>query len=58
MTATFVLALTQGVATAIPHADVLVDGFGVIAMVAMMPILSISILGMIYQSKTRKEGQK
>lgn len=56
MTATFVLALMQGVATAIPHADVLVDGFGVIAMVAMTPILSISILGIIYQIKSRKEG--
>lgn len=55
MTATFVLALMQGVASAIPHADVLVDGFGVIAMVAMMPILTISILGFIYQMKVRKE---
>lgn len=56
MTATFVLALMQGVAGAIPHADVLTDGFGVIAMVAMMPVLSISILGLIYQIKSRKEG--
>lgn len=56
MTATFVLALMQGVASAIPHADVLRDGFGVIAMVAMMPILTISILGLVYQVKVRKEG--
>ncbi len=56
MTATFVLALMQGVAGAIPHANVLTDGFGVIAMVAMMPILSISILGLVYQIKSRKEG--
>ena len=56
MTATFVLALMQGVAGAIPHANVLTDGFGVIAMVAMMPVLTISILGLIYQIKSRKEG--
>ncbi len=56
MTATFVLALTQGVASQIPTADVLIDGFGVIAMVAMMPILGISILGLIYNKKSKKEG--
>ncbi len=56
MTATFVLALTQGVASAVPTADVLVDGFGVIAMVAMTPVLGISILGLIYQRASRKEG--
>ena len=56
MTATFVLALTQGVASGIPTADVLIDGFGVIAMVAMTPILGISILGLIYQLKSKKEG--
>ena len=56
MTATFILALTQGVASAVPTADVLIDGFGVIAMVAMTPILGISILGLIYQRKSKKEG--
>ena len=56
MTATFILALTQGAASAIPSADVLVDGFGVIAMVAMTPILGISILGLIFKRKSKKEG--
>lgn len=56
MTATFVLALTQGVASAIPTADVIIDGFGVIAMVAMTPVLGISILGLIYAYKSKKEG--
>jgi len=40
MTATFVLALAQGAATSIETANVLVDGFGVIAMVATAPVLS------------------
>ncbi|NLP17108.1 MAG: DUF1538 domain-containing protein [Clostridiales bacterium] len=51
MTATFVLAFAQGAATRIDTANVLVDGFGVIAMVAMAPVLSIMILGTIFQRK-------
>ena len=51
MTATFVLAFAQGAATRIETANVLVDGFGVIAMVAMAPVLSIMILGTIFQRK-------
>lgn len=51
MTATFVLAFAQGAATIIDTADVLVDGFGVIAMVAMAPVLSIMILGTVFRHK-------
>ena len=54
MTATFSLAFVQGVAAHIPTADVVADGFGMIAIVAMMPILSIELLGAIYQAKLRK----
>lgn len=49
MTATFVLAFAQGAATSIETADVLVDGFGVIAMVAMAPVLSLMILGTVFK---------
>jgi len=51
MTATFVLALAQGAASSIETADVLVDGFGVIAMVATAPVLSLMVLGTIFQRK-------
>lgn len=51
MTATFVLAFAQGAATSIETADVLIDGFGVIAMVAMAPVLSLMILGLIFKSR-------
>jgi hypothetical protein len=51
MTATFVLAFAQGAATVIDTANVLVDGFGVIAMVAMAPVLSIMILGTAFKHK-------
>lgn len=53
MTATFVLGFATGVAEAIPHADVLTDGFGIIATVAMMAVFALSLLGMVYQLKLR-----
>lgn len=51
MTATFVLAFAQGAASVIETADVLVDGFGVIAMVAMAPVFSIMVLGTAFRHK-------
>lgn len=51
MAATFVLAFAQGAATVIDTANVLVDGFGVIAMIAMAPVLSIMILGTVFKHK-------
>lgn len=54
MTATFVLAFAQGAAVAIPGANVLEDGFGVIAMVAMAPLVAIQILGLIFKIKSKK----
>lgn len=51
MTATFVLAFAQGAATVIETANVLIDGFGVIAMVAMAPVFSIMILGTAFKHK-------
>lgn len=54
MTATFSLAFVQGIAAHIPTADVVTDGFGMIAIVAMMPILALELLGALYQAKSRK----
>lgn len=51
MTATFVLAFAQGAAMQIPTADVIVDGFGVIAMVAMSPVLCVMILGVLFKMR-------
>jgi hypothetical protein len=54
MTATFILAYAQGAAEAIEGANVLVDGFGMIAMVAMTPLIALQILGLIFKIKSRK----
>lgn len=51
MSATFVLAFATGAASVIPTANVLVDGFGVIAMIAMAPVLSINLLGIVFKAK-------
>jgi hypothetical protein len=56
MTATFILAYTQGAAEAVEGANVLVDGFGVIAMVAMTPLIALQILGLIFRIKSKKGG--
>ncbi|MDR3206811.1 MAG: DUF1538 domain-containing protein [Oscillospiraceae bacterium] len=54
MTATFILAFSQGVADAVAGADVLRDAFGMVAMVAMMPIVTLQILGLIFKFRSRK----
>ena len=54
MTATFLLALSQGVAEFTPTADLLLDGFGIIAMVAMTPVIANLILGRIYEARRKK----
>lgn len=56
MTTTFILAFTQGAANAVDHASILIDGFGMIATVAMMPIISLQILGFIFHLKSKKGG--
>jgi len=56
MTATFILAYAQGAAEAIEGANVLVDGFGMIAMVAMTPLIALQILGFIFKLKSKKGG--
>lgn len=54
MTATFSLAFVQGIAAQVPTADVVTDGFGMIAIVAMMPIVALELLGALYQAKSRR----
>ena len=56
MTATFILAFTEGAAESIEGASVLIDGFGVIAMVALTPLITLQALGLLYKYYTRKKG--
>lgn len=54
MTATFILPFAQGAADAVETADVLADGFGIIAMVAMFPVISLQLLGLVYKIKSKR----
>lgn len=54
MTATFILAFAQGAAEAIEGANVLIDGFGMIAMVALTPLIALQVLGFIFKMKSVK----
>ena len=56
MTATFILAFAQGAAESIEGANVLVDGFGVIALVALTPIIALQVLGLVFRIKAKKGG--
>lgn len=53
MTATFLLPFATGACSAI-GGNILMDGFGVVAMVAMTPLVAIQVLGAVYAIKTRK----
>ena len=52
MTATFLLPLAQGACIALGKSAS--EGFGVVALVAMTPLIAIQILGVIYQIKLNK----
>ncbi|MGI6225264.1 MAG: DUF1538 domain-containing protein [Peptococcales bacterium] len=54
MTATFILPFAQGVAERIPAANVVTDAFGVIALVAITPLITLQILGLTYKLKLKK----
>ncbi len=53
MTATFLLPFATGATLAV-GGNVLTDAFGIIAMVAMTPLITIQIMGLIYEIKIRK----
>ena len=57
MTATFMLQFMMGVSLAL-GGNVLTDAFGIVALVAMMPLLSIQMVGFYYQLRAKKVTQE
>ena len=57
MTASFVLPLAIGFCYG-NGGDVSANAFGVVALVAMMPIITIQILGLIYKLKLKRSAKK
>ena len=56
MTATFMLPFAMGACQAL-DGNMLTDAFGLVAMVAMMPLITIQIMGAIYVFKSRKQEE-
>lgn len=52
MTATFMLSFVMGASNAL-GGNVLADAFGVVAMVAMMPLISIQAVGFVYERRNK-----
>ena len=48
---TFILALSVAIASAIPGRDPLLDGFGIVALVALAPILTTMLLSFLYKAR-------
>ena len=57
MTATFMLPLAMGASQAL-GGNLITDAFGLVALVAMMPLITIQIMGAIYVLKTRRGGRR
>lgn len=56
MTATFVLPFAMGACTTF-GGNIVADAFGVIAMVAMTPLITIQVLGLYYKLKIKKSPE-
>ncbi|MGI6153657.1 MAG: DUF1538 domain-containing protein [Christensenellaceae bacterium] len=56
MTATFLLPFAMGACEAV-GGNILTDAFGIVAMVAMTPLVTIQILGLVYNIKLKKEAK-
>ncbi len=56
MTAAFLLPLAQGACGAL-GGDIVTDAFGVVAMVAMTPLITIQVMGLVSMLASRREKQ-
>ena len=56
MTATFLLPFAQGACIAV-GGNIVTDAFGVVAMVAMTPLITVQVMGLVAQLKKAKAGK-
>ena len=56
LTATFLLPFAMG-ACSVLGGDVMTDAFGLVALVAMMPLITVQIMGAVYLVKSRRQIQ-
>ena len=53
MTATFILSFVQGAASATAGDNLISNSFGMIALVAMTPIIAVQVLGLVYKLRAK-----
>lgn len=54
MIVTFVMSISVGASSVMPNRNPLFDGFGLVALVALTPILAVLTLGYLYERKEKK----
>jgi hypothetical protein len=54
---TFLLALALGASSAAGHGDPLVHGLGLVALIALAPLISVMVLGLVIRLKTRRQKE-
>ena len=57
MTATFLLPFAVGACSAVDGGNIVTDAYGLVALVAMTPLISIQILGLVYKIKQTKQDK-
>jgi len=57
MTVTFIMAMAVGAADAIEGRDAVADGFGLIALVALAPIIMIMLIGFLYPADDQDSSE-
>ena len=57
MTATFLLPLAMGACSSL-GGNIITDAFGIVAMVAMTPLITIQIMGLVFKIKEHKLHQE
>ncbi|MGN1410612.1 MAG: DUF1538 domain-containing protein [Eubacteriales bacterium] len=57
LTATFMLPFAMGACSAL-GGNIMTDAFGLVALVAMMPLITVQIMGVIYVVKSRRVEEK
>ena len=56
MTATFLLPFAVGACSAVEGGMVVTDAYGLVALVAMTPLIAIQILGLVYKAKQKRSA--
>jgi hypothetical protein len=57
MSSSFLLAFTLGASSA-AGGDPFADAFGIVALIAMTPLITIQLLGLIYRRKQRQRSEQ